>query len=303
MHIIGALALAVLILGGTGMYVRNRTGRVAAVGTPRAARTARAAQRQARRGGTAVSSKAQEIWAEAHSADWLERRRAARARQRARTPASRQAATAARAAGRGTATAARGIGRFTRAGARKARSAGQRVLVPQGGIPVAATPPVTASSNGHSPVPPVLRPVPPPAPRETPKMSTSWHDKPAESTGAVNGAATGAGADLFTAIQALTSRILGGNLRAKQGGIMACGDGLDYISQALSSLGRALSEPGQEYPAAIWEPIMTAAAHVKAASSACGESTSAVNALAGMQVGELADSATRAPHNSQLNSA
>lgn len=295
MQIIGALLVLVFMTGGAVAYGRSRTAHIASAGSPRAARTARGVQRQAR----VMGGKAQEILAEAHATDWLERRRRSRSRSDSRRATARRAA---RSAAAGTGAALRASGR----GARSAgRSAASRLVVPGGtfrperdGVPAAAASTLPAGGSRSWPSRPAA------ATTATPNGTNGRTPVPMTTTAADPVApAGGAGADLFTAIQGLTSRILAGNLRAKQGGIMALGDGMDYVGQSLDRLGTALSEPGQRYPASIWEPIKQAAAHLKAATTACAESSSSINALAAMSVGELTDSATKAPDASQLDAA
>jgi chaperonin GroEL (HSP60 family) len=134
-------------------------------------------------------------------------------------------------------------------------------------------------------------------PGDGPRASTPL-DPPSNGATA---SAPGGGADLFTAIQQVTNHAMSGGLRSKQRAFKTLEDAFDYISQQLATFARQLSEPGQEYPASIWEPLATAAAHVKAAASAAGESSSGLGALAGMNLGEAADSSVHVPHNTQLN--
>ena len=110
----------------------------------------------------------------------------------------------------------------------------------------------------------------------------------------------GASADLFVAVQQLTSRANAGGIRAKQQAITTLAEAFDYIQTHLTVWATHLAE-NNHYPAVIWEPLTTSAAHVKAASNSAGESASAILALAGMTVGELAVSPVRAPHEDELN--
>jgi hypothetical protein len=297
MALFGALALFLLIGGGSVMYATGRLGHMASHGSPAAARAARTAQRQAKSGKTALSGKASEIWAEAHSADWLETRRAKRARVAARTPVSQKAATAARITGRGAASTGRGI---RRAGAAARRRAGQirhRVLVPQGAIPAKpkdgpSIPYPTQDESPPSNVKPI-RPVAaaqsaPTAPKETPEMSTP---------------STGAGADMFSAAQQITSQARAGGIRAKQRAIQTLQEGMEYIAGQISSLATHMSEPDQHYAPTIWEPLAKGSAQAKGAASSFGESSAALSSLIGMNVGELADSPVQAPNHKELNAA
>jgi hypothetical protein len=297
MALVGAILLFMLIGGAGALYARHVTARVAAVAPPRAARTAKGAQRQAARGRQMVSGKAAEIWAEAHSADWLERQRARRTRRAARTPVSQHASRAARLAGRG-------IGKAGAATGRGATRLKQRVLVPQGTIPPlpgssTATP--GSQSNVRSLRP--SQPASPPAQRETPQMTTPNGTSSSTGTARNGSAPIGGGADLFTAMQQVTGHAMSGGLRSKQRSISVLSESFDYMASQLESFARQLSEPGLNYPAQVWEALSRGAAHLKAAASASGESSSSLNAIAAMNVGELADSPVRAPHHDELNAA
>lgn len=282
MHIFGLILLVALVGGGTGAYARGRVAGIAAHGTPRAARGARRVQHQAASGRTALGGKAAEIWAEAHSADWLERRRRARsitdarrARRQARPPVAERVKRAA----------------IVTAGV--AGSARERARRRWGQQPAAAE--VISSGPATQDVPDTTTPAPQrpaPAPGRTTPVTT-----PSASPG------PGAGADLFTAMQQLISAALSGGLRSKQRGGAALSDGLDYMATSLQAFARRLAEPDQHYPPAVWEAFSRAAAHLKAASSASGEGASAVGAIAAMTVGDLADSATQSPHHDELNAA
>jgi hypothetical protein len=123
-------------------------------------------------------------------------------------------------------------------------------------------------------------------------------------TQTTNGSApTGAGADLFTAVQQVLAQAMAGGLRSKQRGVKTLSDAFDYMAQQVQTFARQMAEPGQHYGSEVWEPLGTMGAHLKAASLSGGESSSALGSLAGMQVGELADSARQAPDHSELNAA
>ena len=272
MHLFGALLLAALVGGAGVAYASRAVDRIAEHGTPFAARAARGVQQRRR----TVNLKAQQVWAEARSADWLERRRAGRARR----------AAVAGSAGR----AAKGAG----TAARKVASRVRRALPSTVIVAPSATGALAQASGRVIDFPrreerPPAQPAPQPA-REQAPVTTSNGSAPA-----------GAGEDMFTAMQRIVSQANSGGLRSKQRAVTILSDAFDYISQALQTFARQMSEPGQEYGPPVWEPLQRAAAHQKAASSAASESASAISALANMQVGELADSSTRAPHSSQLN--
>lgn len=322
MQIIGALVLFALIFGGTAMYTRSRVGHIAANGTPGAKKAAKGAQKQALK----VGEKAAAVWAEAHSTDWLEVRRLKRQRAQGRRDTT---AKAARATASGTGSAIRATagaaGRAARWTGRRAKSAsrgGVRRLVMAGGTwkPEDTTP---AQANGHVPAatlapPAAAQPAQPqtasttpngrtPSPMTTPGNSRDaasgelWNP-PADSRGPA-GAGGGAGADMFTAISGVRARMMAGGLRAKQSGLATLSDGIDFMATTVEAIAREMSEPGREYPAHIWERVTACAAHLKAAASSAGEGSSGITALAGMNVGELADSSIKAPHNNELNAA
>jgi hypothetical protein len=275
MHLIGALLIAAIIGAVAVSYLGRVTGRVADHGTPGAQRVARGSRRAASNGRQRAQHGVAEIWAEVRAADWLERKRNARVARRA----------AGRAAGRGAMATARGVGRGARAAGRgTARGLGAlRARAQATGQP----PDPTLSAAPPAPRPDAPRPERAPVPMTTPTSGSA--------------PASAGGADLFTAIQQVTSHAMSGGLRSKQRSFKTLEDGLDYMSQQVAMFARQLSEPGQEYPASIWEPLAKAAAHLKAAASAAGESSSGIGALAGMNLGEAADSSVHVPHNTQLN--
>ncbi len=111
----------------------------------------------------------------------------------------------------------------------------------------------------------------------------------------------GAGSDMFTSIQTVISHMMGGGVRAKQRGCVTFTEAFSYMGDQLIALSRRMSEPDQNYPSAIWEPLAKTGAHLKAASQASGEGSSAITALLQMNVGELASSPLKAPHHQELN--
>jgi hypothetical protein len=304
MHLFGAVLLAALIGALTVGYLGHVSRQVADHGTPGARRVARGGRQAAGQGRRAAQKTVAEIWAEVRAADWLERRHSARER-RASRPGT--AATA----GRGVMATARGIGRAARAtgrGSTRGLSAIRRrlpvtVAVEKPGQPPAPPAPAGAPAPGR---PPSATPHATQPGRGSDPVSAVWHDPSTDSvrpdTSNGSGAATGAGADLFTAIQVVLTHAMAGGLRSKQRAVKTLSDSFDYIHQQLQAFARQMSEPGQHYGPEVWEPLTRMAALCKAASSAGGESGSALNSLAGMNVGELADSARKAPDQSELNS-
>jgi hypothetical protein len=289
LHLAGAIILVLIIGGATLGYVGHVSQQVAANGTPGAKKVAKSSRKAASKG----AHSAEAIWAEVRAADWLERRRNRRAARRAvGRGLGRGGGATARGIGRGTAATVRGIGRggaATGRGIRRGLGAATRRLRNRGQQP--------GTTPAAAPVPVQ------PQPSASPAVQQPGRNPVPVTTQTTNGSAPapGGGADLFTAIQQVTSHAMSGGLRSKQRAFKTLEDGFDYISQQLATFARQLSEPGQEYPASIWEPLATAAAHMKAASSAAGESSSGIGALAGMNLGEAADSPVHVPHNTQLN--
>lgn len=111
----------------------------------------------------------------------------------------------------------------------------------------------------------------------------------------------GASADLFAAVQQLTAHAKAGGFQSKQRTVASLTEAFDYMQQHIAAFAAELAEPDQRYPAAVWEPLTTMAAHLKAAAGAGGESSSALAALAGMTVGEVAASPVRAVHHDELD--
>lgn len=263
MHQILALIFLAALLGGAFGFGSHVAGSVAQHGPPRAARGARAVQQHGRQARQSAEDRAREVWAQAKSADWLARRQRARDRRDARTPLHQHA-------GRG----ARWVAAQFRQRAAAPPDAGAAARVPAAPSPTGTSPPPARPAS------------PPPAPPgRTDPVTTS----------------PGASADLFAAVQQLTARAKAGGLRSKQQAAAALAEAFDYMQQHIAAFAADLSEPGQGYPASIWEPLTTVSAHLKAAAGSAAESSSAISALAGMTVGELAASPVRAPHHDELN--
>jgi len=278
MHLIFAVIILGLVGWGAVSFGSHVTSQVAQRGPAGPARVARGAQARGRQARTVVADRTREVWAEAQSADWLERRRAGRERRAARPSAGQRAAAAASATGRGAAATAR----WATAPLRR----------PAGAPPAPAAVPGPAPAPGPGPAPPPAGTAPAPARQPAPV--------PPGRTDPVT-ASPGASADLFAAVQQLTAHASAGGLQAKYRAVTALAEALDYMQQHVASWAVQLSEPGQGYPATIWEPLTTVAAHLKAGSGAASESSSAICALAAMTVGELAASPVRAPHHDELN--
>ncbi len=110
-----------------------------------------------------------------------------------------------------------------------------------------------------------------------------------------------AGADLFTAITGIISAADAGGIKSKQRAFLQLGEALEYEEGALAAFATRLAEPGQQYSAAVWEPLRQAAAHLRAARSRVGESSSALSQVTSVTVGEAASSGVRVPHHEQIN--
>lgn len=119
---------------------------------------------------------------------------------------------------------------------------------------------------------------------------------------AMSHSSNGSGADLFSALQQVMSQARAGGLQAKHRAIKTFAEAEDYLSQTLQQFAQEMAEPDQGYPQAIWEPIQEASQHNRAAATKMAESDAAMTQLSNMQVGELAASAVKAPHHSELNS-
>ena len=244
MQSLAGILLAVAIFWGGGAYVLHVTRNLnAALPAAAQAKTAK------------VRTTVRAIRAQARADDWLERRRAKRAAREKDPPVPLRARAA-------SAT----------------RSAWRRAVVPGGGPPVhraarATVTPLPAAVNASpQPAPPRrLQSVPPP--ERTPAPMTT----PASGNGST--APSGASADLFTAVQQITGRARAGGIRSKQRAIVTLSESFDYMAQVIGQWSQQLAEPDQNYPAAIWEPLAQAAAHLKAAANSSSESASSISAM------------------------
>ena len=115
-------------------------------------------------------------------------------------------------------------------------------------------------------------------------------------------APTGAAADMFSSANILNGHARSGGIHAKLRATRVYEEAYAQLEASLQEMARDMQENGQ-YPAMVWEPIYTAASHVKAASMAMGESANGIASLMAMPVGELAASPVRAPHHDELNRA
>ena len=273
MHLLGALLLAAIIGAFTFGYLGRASARVAAHGTPGARRVAQGGRRAAAGGRARVQRGAAEIWAEVRAADWLERRRASRARR----------AAVARGTGRGAVATARGLGWAARAagrgGARGLRAIPRRP--PAGPLPDPAA---------AAPAPP-----PPPPPQSAPPSSTNGRNP------AVTTVSTGSAEKLIEGVNQVHAEAASGGIHAKHAGIKACGEGAIRFSAMLQMMARAMSEPGQNYGPEITEPLSKAGTQIQAAALSISESDSSLSTLINSTVGDLARSPRQAPHHTELS--
>lgn len=184
----------------------------------------------------------------------------------------------------------------------------RRILIPRGkpdpapAVPPPATKPpdnvrplIPKTAGGDVPQRPAPQadprprpqPVPPPSPERTPPVTT----------GTVNG--TGAASDLFAAVSTITGHARSGGIRAKAMAMMTCAEGFAQQAAALEQLARDMQDA--EYPAMVWEPLVTAAAHMRASGVSASESNSALNTILAMPARDLAASSIHVPHNAEFN--
>lgn len=181
------------------------------------------------------------------------------------------------------------------------RSLMQRLIVPAG--KPAPAPPAAAPDNvrtlgarktagGDVPQKPAPQPVPRPRPQPVP-------DPAPGKVPPMTAAAPGAASDMFAAVATITGHGNAGGIRAKARAMMVCSEGFAQQAAALEQLARVMQDA--EYPPMVWEPLVQAAAHMRASGVMCGESNGALSTILAMPVRELAASGIRAPHNSEFN--
>ena len=115
-------------------------------------------------------------------------------------------------------------------------------------------------------------------------------------------APTGAAADMFSAANILNGHAKAGGIHGKLRGERVYGEALGFIANALEQFAKDMQETGR-YPAMTWEPVMTAAAHVRAGGMSMTEAANALTRLGNMTLLENAGSAVQAPHHDELNRA
>ena len=115
-------------------------------------------------------------------------------------------------------------------------------------------------------------------------------------------APTGAAADMFSAANILNGHAQAGGMHGKLRGERVYGEALSFIASALEQFAKDMQETGR-YPAMTWEPVMTAAAHVRAGGMSMDEASNSLTRLGNMTLLENAGSAVQAPHHDELNRA
>jgi len=296
MHIFLALAILGLAVYGAGAMTTRMVRHVAssASSTPGAKRVAGQVQQRGRaaRGAAGTRSKQaaqvgqrriSEIWHEAFALNWLEKHRARRAANPGSVRPVRQRVT-------------EWIG-----ARRKPPASGSQPQQP-------IAPPGPSSTLGGAMPPPAAKPAAPaahPAPAtHSPSHPPSTNGKaPTPMTQPVSAPpVSGASGDLFTAANQLVGSSLAGGMQSKRRGVHTLAEAVDYFANLLHQFSSRLAEPDQGYPAAVWEPIAQAAAHLKGCGSKLGESDTALATLANTPMGDVATSTVKSPHHDQVNS-
>jgi hypothetical protein len=116
-------------------------------------------------------------------------------------------------------------------------------------------------------------------------------------------AGLGAGADMLTSVQQLTTHCASAGIEGKQRSYTVAAESFSFMAAQFSALASKMAEPGQAYPPSAYEPWQIVAAHLQAAAMAAGEGGSVIQSIRSMTVGELAGSSIRAPHHDELNKA
>lgn len=162
--------------------------------------------------------------------------------------------------------------------------------------PLRAVPPLPATPAAASL--PVMRPDhPAPVPPARKDQPVTTQQVPVTAAGS-----SGAGADLFAAMRVLVTHAVSGGLQSKQRGLATLAEVLEYQAAVLDELAQRLAEPDQGYPASVWEPVTTSAAHVRGAQARLGEASSALAHLVSLSLGEASATGQKIPHHDQVNS-
>ena len=134
-------------------------------------------------------------------------------------------------------------------------------------------------------------PAPVPVPRKDQPVTTSQ----------VPVTAAGSGADLFSAMRVIVTHGETGGLQAKLRVFSQLGEVFEYEAGVTESFAKRIAEPDQGYTAAVWEPVATAASHVRAAHMAMSDAASALAHLVSLTLGEASATGQRIPHHDQVN--
>jgi hypothetical protein len=277
MEAVGIL-IAILLLGGGAAFVAHEVGKAREAGILAAA--PKTGSRGARAKVTARNAphNVRTIFAQAYADNWVAKRGHVRERKAAAPPKPPR------------------------------RSLMQRLVAPgqptafAGASPAPAAAPAAASTNGHRPgaaIPATPAPAARPRIASVPSPTTG---RPAMSSAPPSAAPTGAAADMFSAANILNGHAKAGGIHGKLRGERVYGEALGFIANALEQFAKDMQETGR-YPAMTWEPVMTAAAHVRAGGMSMTEAANALTRLGNMTLLENAGSAVQAPHHDELNRA
>lgn len=281
MFILGLLLTAVLIGGGivfVGHVIQKAREAGAFASTPKKGSRKTKVKAAARNAPHSVRTIVTQAWAD----NWVAKRAHVREQNATQPPEVRQKHRLMR----------RLVGPPTVSGGSGGASGPAPALVPVAGAATngqrpAAVPADPGHAKPSAPAHPHLRPVPSPAQGRTQQMPNT------------NG--SGPSSDMFTAANALTQQAMAGGIRDKSRAIKVFGEAFEGLATVLREMATRMAEPGSEYPAMVYEPILTASTHIQAAGMAMGESDNGMTSLMNMPVGELAASPVHAPHNTELN--
>jgi len=109
------------------------------------------------------------------------------------------------------------------------------------------------------------------------------------------------GADLFAAMRTMVTHAEAGGLQAKQRVLAQLDEVFEFQAAIMEGLARRLAEPDQGYPAAVWEPVTTSAAHIRAARMSVSDAASALAHLVSLTLNEASATGQRIPHHDQVN--
>lgn len=148
------------------------------------------------------------------------------------------------------------------------------------------------TAGGDVPQKPAPQPVPRPRPQPVPTPPTG-RTPPMAANG------PGAASDMFAAVSTITGHARSGGIRAKATAMMTCTEGFAQQAGALEQLARDMQDA--EYPPMVWEPLVQAAAHMRASGVMCSESNGALTTILTMPARDLAASSIHVPVNAEFN--